>query len=89
VGNVLNIGRRSRIIPAGMSRVLSIRDCDFKEGEAVIEANPCCAVHYSNELPWSLCRDIDVNTAVTRWQGERMDLGVAVEGLLVKNGFSL
>ena len=161
-GNVLNIGRRSRIIPAGMSRALSIRDgghCQFpgcceshfveghhikhwaddgeteldnlvtlcsyhhrelhrghfflslkpdvsssrfaerlvfsrgdhdhKEGEAVIEANPCCAVHYSNELPWSLCRDIDVSTAVTRWQGERMDLGMAVEGLLVKSGFSL
>lgn len=32
VGNVLNIGRRSRIIPAGMARALSIRDggcCQF------------------------------------------------------------
>lgn len=31
VGNVLNIGRRSRIIPAAMSRALSIRDggCQF------------------------------------------------------------
>ena len=121
VGNVLNIGRRSRVIPAGMSRALSIRDRGhfflslepeglgkqfserrfserlvfsrgdhgFKEGEAVITGNPACVVHSSSELPWAFRRDITVDSAVTRWWGERMDLGVAVEGLLVKSGFSL
>jgi len=177
VGNVLNIGRRSRVIPAGMSRALAIRDhghcqfpgcCEsrfveghhiqhwaeggetkldnlvtlcryhhrelhrghfflsvkpvsvkpvadaecssqgssqssnkrfserlcfsrggvgfgdhhFKEGEVVIEGNPACAVHSASELPWCIRRDITVDSAVTRWQGERMDLGMAVEGLL-------
>lgn len=172
VGNVLNIGRRSRVIPAAMSRALVVRDqghcqfpgcCEsrfveghhikhwaeggetrldnlvtlcryhhrelhrghfflsvkpatensdtegaaalrfserlsfsrgglhvngqpFKEGEVVIEGHPACAVHASNELPWSICRGIGVETAVTRWQGERMDLSMAVEGLLHKSG---
>lgn len=42
-----------------------------------------------NELPWSFRRDITVDSAVTRWQGERMDLGMAVEGLLSKSGMSI
>ena len=167
VGNVLNIGRRSRVIPAGMSRALSIRDqgrcqfpgcCEshfveghhiqhwanggetkldnlvtlcsfhhrelhrghfflsiepeglgkqfserrfserlvfsrgdhgFKEGEAVIAGNPACVVHSSSELPWAFRRDVSTGSAVTRWQGERMDLGMAVDGLLCKSGMSV
>jgi hypothetical protein len=58
----------------------------FKEGEVVIEGNPACAVHSGNELPWSIRRDITVDSAVTRWQGERMDLGMAVEGLMWRSG---
>jgi hypothetical protein len=54
----------------------------FKEGEVVIEGHPVCAVHARHELPWSICRGVEVETAVTRWQGERMDLGMAVEGLM-------
>lgn len=166
-GNVLNIGRRSRIIPAGMSRTLSVRDhghcqfpgcCEshyveghhiqhwadggetkldnlvtlcryhhrqlhkgnfylsvkpdpgvlkgensrfadhlvfsrcreglkgksFAEGESVIEANPTFPVHSNTELPWSICRNIGIKTAITRWLGERMDLEMAVDGLLSK-----
>ncbi len=166
VGNVLNIGRRSRIIPAGMSRALSVRDqghcqfpgcCEshyveghhiqhwaeggetkldnlvtlcryhhrelhrghfflsvkpqsddkvkhfrerlifsrggtaldghhFNEGEVLIEGNPICAVHSRTEIPWSICRNVQVDSAVTRWQGERMDLGMAVEGLVWRSG---
>ena len=166
-GNVLNIGRRSRIIPAGMSRALSVRDhghcqfpgcCEshyveghhirhwadggetkldnlvtlcryhhrqlhkgnfylsvkpdsgvlkgensrfadrlvfsrcreglkgksFAEGESVIEANPTFRVHSSTELPWSICKNMGIKTAITRWLGEHMDLEMAVNGLLYK-----
>ena len=174
VGNVLNIGRRSRIIPAGMARALSVRDqghcqfpgcceshyveghhiqhwaeggetkldnlvtlCryhhrelhrghfflsvkppleaegiiesknktkhfrerlifsrggtaldghDFNEGEVLIEGNPVCAVHSRTEIPWAICRNVQVDSAVTCWQGERMDLGMAVEGLMCRSG---
>ncbi len=171
VGNVLNIGRRSRIIPASMSRALSIRDdghCQFpgccesryveghhikhwavggetkldnlvtlcryhhrelhrgqfflslkaeavdsglndskkgksrfaerlcfsragtgfdghvyKEGEVVIEANPRNPVAARGVvLPGSVIGRVGISSAVTRWLGERMDLGMAVDGLL-------
>jgi len=149
-GNVLDIGRRSRIIPAAMARALSIRDggcCQFPG---------CCASHYvegHHIKHWAdggetkldnlvtLCKyhhrelhkgkfflsvnselgrfadrlcfstvdqrrmlpnpvefscaccgfdvlekilppTIDKNTAVTKWLGEHMDLGMAVDGLL-------
>lgn len=167
VGNVLNIGRRSRIIPAGMSRALSVRDhghcqfpgccesryveghhikhwgdggetkldnlvtlcryhhrelhkgnfylsvkpevCDsnannprfadrlvfsrcrkglkgqpYAEGESIIEANPACPNRNCTELPWSICKDIGIKTAITHWLGERMDLEMAVDGLMSK-----
>jgi hypothetical protein len=183
VGNVLNVGRRSRIIPAAMSRALAIRDggcCQFPgccasryvEGHHIIhwadggetkldnlvtlcsyhhrelhrgnyylsvkkEHNQCtqpihfadrlcftevdayhkapfnpeyftpenfdgmyhqiipknpasftCACHGFNEfeksLPRSVFDGIDAKTAVTKWCGERMDLSMAVQGLVVQ-----
>jgi hypothetical protein len=175
VGNVLNIGRRSRIIPPAMSRALSIRDggcqfpgcCEtrfveghhikhwanggdtkldnlvtlcryhhrelhkgkffisvkpeFKKSEQnelkrfvdrlcfstvdryfdspfnrskdfVIAPNPakftcaCCGDSVlEKSLPRAIYDGIDENTAVTKWQGERMDLGMAIEGLISVN----
>jgi hypothetical protein len=177
VGNVLNIGRRSRIIPPAMSRALAIRDggCQFpgcsetryveghhikhwadggntkldnlvtlcrhhhrglhkgsfflslkpvtqpataskpqrfaerlcfskvdrylnapfnrtsnnKNDEHVIAANSAkftCACCYSTELgktiPRLIYNAIDEKTAVTKWAGESMDLGMAIDGLL-------
>jgi hypothetical protein len=177
VGNVLNIGRRSRIIPPAMSRALVIRDggCQFpgccetryveghhikhwadggdtkldnlvtlcryhhrelhkgsfflslkpntqqaaaskpqrfaerlcfskvdryfdapfnrsansKNDKRVIAANPAkftCACCDSTELgktiPRLIYNAIDERTAVTKWAGESMDLGMAIDGLL-------
>ncbi len=171
VGNVLNIGRRSRIIPPAMSRALVIRDggCQFPgccehnyvEGHHIkhwadggetkldnlvtlcryhhrelhkgsfylclkpeamkadskperfverlcfskvdrffdapfnrsedfaIAANPAkfiCACCDSTELgktiPRLIYNAIDEKTAVTKWAGESMDLGMAIDGLL-------
>ena len=174
VGNVLNIGRRSRIIPAAMSRALSIRDggCQFPsccethfveghhikhwanggdtkldnlvtlcryhhrelhkgkffisvkpESEVrerfadrlcfstvdryfdspfnrsenfVIAPNPakftcaCCDDSVLKKtLPGAVYDAIDQNTAVTKWQGEGMDLGMAIEGLIRASGGSV
>ncbi|MBL4796606.1 MAG: DUF222 domain-containing protein [Oleispira sp.] len=174
VGNVLNIGRRSRIIPAAMSRALSIRDgscqfpgcCEtrFVEGhhikhwanggdtklenlvtlcryhhrelhrgkffisvkseanklerfvdrlcfstvdryfdspfnrskDFVIAPNPakftcaCCdGSVLEKTLPRVVYDGIDENTAVTKWQGEQMDLGMAIEGLIRASGRSV
>ena len=172
VGNVLSIGRRSRIIPPAMSRALAIRDggcqfpgcCDtyYVEGhhikhwadggetkldnlvtlcryhhrelhkgsfylclkpetvqsadskperfaerlcfskvdryfdapfnhsdDFIIAANPAkftCASSDSAELgktiPRLIYNAIDEKTAVTKWAGESMDLGMAIDGLL-------
>lgn len=177
VGNVLNIGRRSRIIPPAMSRALAIRDgfCQFpgccetryveghhikhwadggetrldnlvtlcrhhhrelhqglfflsvkpvsvKTGSSkpvrfaeslcfskvdryfdapfsrsenfVIAANPakftcaCCdesvldASVLEKALPSSIYHSIDEKTAATKWTGERMDMSMAIDGLL-------
>ncbi|MFT5118805.1 MAG: hypothetical protein ACI9NY_002347 [Kiritimatiellia bacterium] len=177
VGNVLNIGRKTRIISAAMSRALAIRDggcqfpgcCEsryveghhvkhwadggetkldnlvtlcryhhrelhrgkfflavkplcredkFKESvrfadrlcfstvdryfdapfnrpplrskeDQVIARNPAkftCACCGFDELEKTLSLSIDKNTAVTKWLGEGMDLGMAVEGLLWASG---
>jgi hypothetical protein len=171
VGNVLDIGRKSRIIPAAMARALSIRDggcCQFPgccesryvEGHHIkhwaeggetkldnlitlcrhhhrelhkgkffisVEKNPdnskpkrfadrlcfsaveggfnhgprhkgiarnpaefTCACHgfnaFEKSLPITLRQSIDEHTAVTKWAGERMDLGMAVEGLIQAKG---
>ncbi|MBL4871799.1 MAG: DUF222 domain-containing protein, partial [Robiginitomaculum sp.] len=182
MGNVLDIGRKSRIIPVAMARALSIRDggcCQFPgccntryvEGhhikhwadggetkldnlvtlcryhhrelhrgkfflavkpllkiqlseepvrfadrlcfstmdryfdapfnrpplrskeDQVIARNPakftcaCCRVdELEASLPRSVYAEIDATTAVTKWLGEGMDLGLAVEGLLVASG---
>lgn len=162
VGNVLDIGRRSRIIPAAMARALSIRDdgcCQFPGccenryteghhikhwadgGETKLDnlvtlcnyhhrelhkgkfflsvnvnkksvdsesvnldarrfadrlcfstvdqrrmlPNPVefsCACCGFDVLEKMLPPTIDKNTAVTKWLGEHMDLGMAVDGLL-------
>jgi len=177
VGNVLNIGRRSRIIPPAMSRALAIRDgcCQFpgccdnhyveghhikhwadggdtkldnlvtlcryhhrelhkgsfflslkpeavqsadskpvrfaerlcfskvdryfdapfnKTKDFVIAANPAkftCACCDSTELgktiPRLIYNAIDEKTAVTKWTGESMDVGMAIDGLLAANKF--
>ena len=149
-GNVLDIGRRSRIIPAAMARALSIRDggcCQFPGccenryteghhikhwadgGETKLDnlvtlckyhhrelhkgkfflsvnselgrfadrlcfssmeqrrmlPNPVdfsCACCGFDVLEKMLPPTIDKNTAVTKWLGEHMDLGMAVDGLL-------
>jgi hypothetical protein len=179
VGNVLNIGRRSRIIPAAMSRALAIRDggcqfpgcCEtrFVEGhhikhwahggdtklenlvtlcryhhrelhlgsfflsvkpeskkiaseqlerfadrlcfstvdryfdspfnrskDFVIAPNPAkftCACCDDSVLKKSLPREIydgiDEKTAVTKWQGEGVGLGMAIEGLIGASGYGV
>ena len=174
VGNVLNIGRRSRIIPAAMSRALSIRDggcqfpgcCEthFVEGhhikhwanggdtkldslvtlcryhhrelhkgkffisvkpesevqerfldrlcfstvdryfdspfnhskDFVIAPNPakftcaCCDDSVLEKtLPRAIYDGIDEKTAVTKWLGEQMDLGMVIEGLIRASGYSV
>mgnify|MGYP000204816198 CR=1 FL=1 len=167
-GNVLDIGRKSRIIPPAMSRALAIRDggcCQFpgccesryteghhikhwadggetkldnlvtlckyhhrelhkgafylclrpnsfkterfadrlcfskvdryfdspfnRSKDFVIAANPAkftCACHSFSEfektLDDELSEPITEKTAVTKWAGERMDLGMTIEGLL-------
>jgi len=177
VGNVLNIGRRSRIIPPAMSRALAIRDggCQFpgccehnyveghhikhwadggdtkldnlvtlcryhhrelhkgsfflslkpevvkstdskairfaerlcfskldryfdapfnRSENFVIAANSAkftCACCDSTELgktiPSLIYNAIDEKTAVTKWTGESMDLGMAIDGLLAAKKF--
>lgn len=178
VGNVLNIGRRSRTIPPAMSRALAIRDggCQFpgccetryveghhikhwadggetkldnlvtlcryhhrelhkgsfflsvnpasnnlitgkpqrfverlcfskiekfwnapfnrsKQDKNIIAANPatftcaCCdssAIdsELKDAIPNEIYHSIDEKTAVTKWAGEQMDLGMAIDGLL-------
>jgi hypothetical protein len=176
VGNVLNIGRRSRIIPPALSRALAIRDggCQFpgccetryteghhikhwadggetrldnlvtlcryhhrelhkgsfflslkpehinqvplklnskperfserlcfskvdryfdapfnRSEDFVIAANPakftcaCCdAAELGKTIPRLIYNAIDEKTAVTKWAGESMDLGMAIDGLL-------
>jgi len=174
VGNVLNIGRRSRIIPPAMSRALAIRDggcqfpgcCEtrFVEGhhikhwanggdtklenlvtlcryhhrelhrgkffisvkpesevlerfadrlcfstvdryfdspfnrteDFVIAPNPakftcaCCDDSVLKKiLPRAVYDGIDEKTAVTKWQGEGMDLGMAIEGLISASGYGV
>ena len=181
LGNVLNIGRRSRVIPPAMSRALAIRDggCQFpgccenhyveghhikhwadggetkldnlvtlcryhhrelhkgafflslkpaanegvsrqrfserlcfskvdryfaspvsriannKEKDLVIAANPakftcaCCdASDLGKTIPRSIYNAIDEKTAVTKWLGEKMDLEMAVDGLLAAKKFA-
>ena len=170
VGNVLDIGRKTRIIPPAMSRALAIRDggCQFPgccesrytEGhhikhwadggetkldnlvtlcryhhrelhkgsfflslkpetqnsvrfverlcfskvdsyfdspfsrteDYVIAANPakftcaCCeSSDLSKTLPRLIYNSIDEKTAVTKWAGEGMDIGMAIDGLLSSN----
>ena len=158
LGNVLDIGRKTRIIPPAMSRALAIRDggCQFSgccesrytEGhhikhwadggetkldnlvtlcryhhrelhkgsfflslkleapskrfverlcfskvdryfsrteDYVIAANPAkftCACCDFSELEKGLPSGIDEKTAVTKWAGESMDIGMAIDGLL-------
>jgi hypothetical protein len=166
VGNVLNIGRRSRVIPPAMSRALAVRDggcCQFPgccatryvEGHhiqhwadggvteldnlvtlcgyhhrelhkdkfslavnqeakqpvrfadrlcfttvdrysnktRVIAANPakrncdgCGFDDFEMSLPAAVYDGIDANTAVTKWLGERMDMGMTIDGLLGASG---
>jgi len=169
VGNVLDIGRKTRIIPPAMARALAIRDggCQFpgccetryteghhikhwadggetkldnlvtlcryhhrelhkgsfflslkpdletdkpvrfaerlcfskidryfdapfnRSEDYVIAANPakfscaCCdSADLSKTLPRLIYNSIDEKTAVTKWAGEGMDLGMAIDGLL-------
>jgi hypothetical protein len=160
-GNVLDIGRRSRVIPPAMSRALSIRDggcqfpgcCEsryveghhikhwadggetkldnlvtlcryhhrelhkgnyflcvkptndkverfadrlcFSKGSSadkqVIAANSaqfscaCCdSAVLEKSLPADVYQKINAKTAVTNWLGERMDLSMAIDGLIYK-----
>jgi hypothetical protein len=167
LGNVLNIGRRTRTILPAMSRALAIRDggcCQFpgccasryvqghhiihwadggetkldnlvtlchyhhselhnnnyylslkKENKGskepqrfahrlcftevdryhkkIIPPNPAtftCACHgfdeFDKSLPTAVYDGIYANTAVTKWCGERMDMGMAIDGLLRASG---
>ena len=40
-------------------------------------------------LPRAIYDGIDENTAVTKWQGEQMDLGMAIEGLISASGYGV
>jgi len=65
-------------------------DCYFdapfhRSNDFVIAANPAkftCACCDFSELEKALPGDIDDKTAVTKWTGESMDVGMAVDGLL-------
>jgi hypothetical protein len=72
------------------SKVDRYFDSPFNRSEDfVISANPakftcaCCeSSDLSKTLPRLIYNSIDENTAVTKWAGEGMDLGMAVDGLL-------
>jgi hypothetical protein len=165
VGNVLDIGRKTRIIPPAMARALAIRDggCQFpgccetryteghhikhwadggetkldnlvtlcryhhrdlhkgsfflsvkpetqspvrfverlcfskvdsyfdgpfnRSEDFVIAANPAkftcaCCDGLEQAIPRTIFHAIDKNTAVTKWEGESMDVGMVIDGLL-------
>jgi hypothetical protein len=57
----------------------------------IIPQNPAtftCACHgfdeFEKSLPRSVFDGIDAKTAITKWCGVRMDLGMAVDGLLLR-----
>jgi hypothetical protein len=72
------------------SKVDRYFDAPFNRSEDfVIAANPakftcaCCEPSdLSKTLPRLIYNSIDENTAVTKWAGEGMDLGMAIDGLL-------
>jgi hypothetical protein len=68
------------------SKVDRYFDTPFKRSEDfVISANPAkftCACCDFSELEKSLPSGIDEKTGVTKWTGESMDVGMAIDGLL-------
>ena len=68
------------------SKVDRYFDAPFKRSEDyVIAANPAkftCACCDFSELEKTLSQAIDEKTAVTKWRGESMDVGMAIDGLL-------
>jgi len=72
------------------SKVDRYFDAPFNRSEDyVIAANPakftcaCCdSTDLGKALPRLIYNVIDEKTAVTKWTGERMDLGMAIDGLL-------
>ena len=67
-----------------------------RNDKTVIAANPAkftCACCDSTELgktiPRLIYNAIDERTAVTKWAGESMDLGMAIDGLLSANRQSI
>jgi hypothetical protein len=69
------------------SKVDRYFDSPFNRSEDfVIAANPAnftCACCDFSELEKSLPSGIDEKTAVTKWTGESMDIGMAIDGLLI------
>ena len=72
------------------SKVDRYFDAPFNRSEDfVIAANPakftcaCCdAAELGKTIPRLIYNAIDEKTAVTKWAGESMDLGMAIDGLL-------
>lgn len=70
------------------SKVDRYFDAPFnRTDDYVIAANPAkftCACYDGLEqfMPKTIFHAIDKNTAVTKWAGEGMDIGMAIDGLL-------
>jgi hypothetical protein len=67
-----------------------------QDNKSVIAPNPAkftCACGddsvLEKSLPRAIYEGIDENIAVTKWRGEGMDLGIAVEGLIRASGCSV
>jgi hypothetical protein len=64
-----------------------VRSSFMNKPQQVIAQNPAtfscaCCGELKQALPKAIYEGIGANTAVTKWLGERMDLGMAVDGLL-------
>ncbi len=85
-----------RYFDAPFNRASNIRNINNDE-ESLIPANPatftCACCDSSNQhknvadelakiIPNAVFNSINANTAVTKWAGERLDVGMAIDGLL-------
>jgi hypothetical protein len=71
---------KTRIIvanPVNFSGADTCDDCGFDD---------CGFDDFKQSLPKTVYNGIDATTAVTKWLGERMDIGMAIDGLLRADG---
>jgi hypothetical protein len=94
-GEPLDVGRKTRTIPPAIRRALNARDkgCRFPgafrftrpDGESIESLLPP-TTDWHGLVAMNEAADIQVNprTAITRWTGESIDYGIAVQVLLEK-----